>query len=672
MLNLWKGIREMNQRMSKKDLIHNYLSYVTGLNYKEQPPSMEEFLSSPQYLGKLTNNGKSVYPVWKDTLELVAKEDSKYVYVLTGAIGIGKTFCAIYGMLYTMCRVLCLKDPWAYFGKAPGSQMSIVFFNLTKSQSESTAYKLFQNCLVNSPWFRERGFLGGSELNPKLEFPLFKYTFASPFVPGWGSQGEHIILALLDEVDSPIASEIQREKVVSAYENARRRLESRFVTHEETIGRFFMVASKQERLSFLNTFIAKYKNSKSIVIVDVPLWLARPRADFSKEEFTVSCGDVYNPPKIVETPEELEQVTRAGYQIIRVPMDFYDLFLRDVNGSLRDIGGISVSHIRATKLFPSESLILKCFTEEPNPVKVMTLNVGLKDDINLLNFLDLNLIKIPRNVPRFIHGDFAYSGDGDAFGLAMSCISGWARKNVENADGTFHVEKVPVAATDFALRIKAYPGDRIPLALVRKMILDLKSVHGFNIAECTFDLRLATESDKQILERAGIACDYFSVDKDPNIYRGFRNLILEERWSSPWHPYLHFELKNLEEDSDKNMIDHPEEVAELEFLEDGNTREIVLKGSKDISDSVAASVTRAIEKCIMPPDQEIMKNLLNRTMSKPKDVVNSEYLRLAGVEVKREEKIETGVSKEQLSSYNMLLRKAKCLQKGQHGIGQDF
>ena len=71
----------------KTDLIRNYLSYLTNLNYKEAPPSMDEFLNSPKFLGKLTNNGKSVYPVWRDTLQLVAKEDSKYIYVLTGAIG---------------------------------------------------------------------------------------------------------------------------------------------------------------------------------------------------------------------------------------------------------------------------------------------------------------------------------------------------------------------------------------------------------------------------------------------------------------------------------------------------------------------------------------------------------------------------------------------------------
>lgn len=1047
----------MNPKES--DLIRNYLSYVTNLNYKEKPPTMKEFLSNPQYLGNLTNNGKAVYPVWKDTLELVAKEDSKYMYVLTGAIGIGKSFCAVYGMLYVMCRILCLRDPWAYFGRAKGSQMSIVFFNLTKGQSESTAYKLFQNCLVNSPWFKERGILGGSELNPKLEFPLFKYTFASPFVPGFGcltgdtqvslldgreltipeiqiemengkqlwaysydtkeekmvpgkitfagktkenaqlvrvtldngehidctpdhpfmlrdgtykeaqyltvneslmplyrklgeekknhgivsvevlnwtedvyditvegqhnfattagvfvhnSQGEHIICALLDEVDSPVASEVQREKVISAYENARRRLDSRFVKHGETIGRFFLVASKQQRLSFLNTFISKYKNSKSVHIVDVPIWLARERTEFSKEEFLVSCGDVYNSPKILTDKIDIETSVRKGFQVIKVPMDYYDSFAKDIVGclggetkislldgsevcikdligkeefwvysvdkegnikpgrgfdarltgkqqdvfeveldngekitctgnhpfmlrdgtykeaqhlqpneslmpfytkfpskgnlqeykmiycpsngwhfihrlvsgklkkgqvvhhkdfnpinnspenlqvkyhmklgrkvgfqkghiltkaqiayletlskkmkenniakdpksrekirknnikvknvkflgkqdvydisvekyhnfaltsgvfvhnSLRDIAGVSVSQIRATKLFPSESILTNCFTQDPNPVSKATIEIGLQDEaVDLLNFIDFKAITVSRSIPRFIHVDYAFSGDGDALGIGMSCIKGWIEQNTENSDGTFSVEKVPLVHTDFGLRIKAPPGDKLPLHKIRKLILDIKLLQHFQIGLVTFDLRIATEGDKQILERRGIPCDWFSMDKNPQFYREFRNIASEGRWTTPWHPYLYFELKNLEDDNDLNKIDHPAEVVEVEFLEDGNTREIILMGSKDIADGVAGSVCDAIQHCITPVDTKVMQDLFDKVKPKIGNPTENYFnlLKLDGVTKESQVQNNDILKQQQISEYNKLLGKAKSYQKGNNNLG---
>jgi len=641
--------------------IENYIEYIYSLNYKERPPTIKQFLADPKYLGTITNNGSVVYPIWQQVLEKVAQEDSKFLYVFTGCIGGGKTYTAIIGMLYTMCRILCLKNPWEYFKLGSGSQMSIVFFNLTKSQSESTGYKLFQTMLLSSSWFREHGIVKGSELQPKLEFNLFKYTFASPFVQGFGTQGENIILALMDEVDSPVASDIQRAKVIEAYENARRRLDSRFIVKGETIGRFFLVASKQERLSFLNTFIAKYKNSPNIVIIDIPIWEAKPASNYCGKKFKVSVGDIYNPPKICDTDEEAKEFQAKGFQIIDVPIEYLEPFQKDLVCSLRDIAGISVSHVRVSKLFPSETMLMKCYTKDPNPVKLMTVEVGLNDNIDLMNFLDITSIKVPKNVPRFIHQDYAYSGDGDASGLAMSCITGWTKKNIENADGTFRTERVPVTHTDFAMRIKAHPGDKIPIHKIRKFILDLKEVCKFNIHRCTFDLRIGTEDTKQILERAGIACDYLSMDKNPQDYRDFATLVCEGRWSTPWHPYLHFELKNLEDDPEKNMVDHPAEVVEVEMLETGNLREIVLMGSKDISDAVGGSITQAIKECITPPDIEMMNQLFGKMKPEVREAEKLWWVD-AGIQIKREDPIPP--KNQEAIQYNELLKKIRGLHHG--------
>lgn len=612
----------------------------------------------------MTGGGKSVYPIWKETLDVMSREDSKYLIVLTGAIGTGKTRCAIYGILYTMCRILCLKDPWAHFNLAAGGQMSIVFFNLTKSQSESNSFKLFQSHLVGSPWFREHGIVGGSEINPKVEFPLFKYTFASPFVAGFGSQGENVIAALMDEVDSPVASEVQRHKVVQAYENARRRLDSRFVIKGDTLGRFFMVASKQERLSFLNAFIAKYKNDRSVMIVDVPLWRAKPEGTFSTKRFRVCVGDVYNPPCIVETEEQFHLATQKGFTVMEVPVDFYDAFTKDMVGALRDIAGVSVSHVRTTKLFPSESLLTRCYTNETNPSKVVTIEVGLQDDVDFLEYLDLSALTIPLHIPRFIHVDYAYSGDGDALGLGMSCIKGWTHREIESEEGLFKRQKVPCLRTDFVLRIKGRPGDKIPLAKVRKLIIDLKTRKNVNIRKVSYDLAIATEDTKQTLERAGIVCDTLSMDKDPQLYRGFRVLVEEERWETPFHPYLHFELKHLEDDQEHNKVDHPDEVPEMEVLEDGSIKEIVFKGSKDVADGGVGSVCLALRECECPPDQEIMGKLLEKAQAQKAASQTPDVFQLVGIEVKREDAdVQEGIPPEGVQTYMEMLKKLRNRQR---------
>jgi len=297
-------------------------------------------------------------------------------------------------------------------------------------------------------------------------------------------------------------------------------------------------------------------------------------------------------------------------------------FQRDIVGSLRDLAGISVSHLRKSKLFPSEKLLVDCYdSSKKDPVKKMVVTIGLEDDINLIHYLDLDVIRIPRNVPRYIHVDIAYSGDGDALGLAMSCVKGWMKGSEQEEEGTFRVVKHPVVETDFVLRVRGRTGDKIPLNKIRKLIIDLKKVYNFNIVLVTFDLGLLSEDSKQILSRIGINCDYLSLDRNPEIYRQFVSLVEEGRWVCHRNEYLHFELSNLENDTDRNKIDHPEEVVDVQFLEDGSTREVVLKGSKDSADAVVGSVYDAIKNCQSPPDVEIMKQVLSKTTEKPAPII---------------------------------------------------
>lgn len=616
----------MTSRRNSK--IRTYLEYAYKLQYKERPVSMKEFLCSDQFLGNLTDQGRAVYPIWMKELTQIVREDSKYLIVLTGSIGSGKSRAAVWAGAYTMYRTLCLRDPWKHFGLAGGGKMAIVFFNLTKSLGVSRGFNLLQSYLTKSPWFRERGIISGSTTNPRIEFPLFEYRLASPYSKGFGIIGHDVLFADMDEVDDPTESDKQRIRVLKTYEATIRRFESRFVFDGESIGRFFLLASKQEQLSFLNTFITKMKSSSNIYIVDIPIWEARSPRDYCGKKFPVVVGDIYTPSKLLGYIDEAGEVSfnkaevdeniKAGFKVIYVPVEYHLDFQRDIVGALRDLAGISVSYIRKSKLFPSEKLIVDCYdATKKDPVKQLTIKMGLEDDIDLVKFLDLSNIRISRNVPRYIHVDIAYSGDGDALGLGMSCVKGWTKENQEFEDGSFKEIKMPVVETDLGMRIKAPPGDKIPLNKVRKLILDLKNIYKFNIVLCTFDHRAMSEDSMQILTRAGIKCDYLSLDKDPGIYRGYADLVKEQRWVCHRNEYLHFELVNLEDDTVTNKIDHPEEIPEIEFLEDGSTREVVLKGSKDISDGVVGSTHNAIKNCETPPDVEMMKELLDRSTTKP-------------------------------------------------------
>lgn len=573
----------------EREQIINYRAFVDGFHYKENPVSVLEFISNPKYLGQSTNLGRSIYPIWKDKLSELFLHDEKFLVVLTGSIGTGKTTTSYLGAAYVMYRIMCLKDPWRFFNLADSGKMNITFFNLTKTLSDSRGFQTLQNLLMRSPWFLERGGLVRGSVDKYLDLPLFSYSLASPYAKGFGNVGEHVVVAVMDEVDSPTESEKQKIRILKAYEATVRRFESRFVIKGTTLARFFLVASKQDEMSFIETFIEQMKDSGKTYVADVPLYEAKPTRYYSGEKFSVKVGDTYTTPCFLNTPEEVKKAEKDGYRVVHIPVEYKEYFERDIVGALRDIAGQSVRGIRRSKLFPSERFINECYDPtKVDPISVQTIEMGLNDDdVNLINYLDFTRLRKHKSEPRFIHGDIGITGD--AFGLGCSFVSGWTVGTVEKGDGTMVTQKVPIIETEWVMRLKAKHEDSIPIYKVRKFVMDLVSL-GFNIAKFTIDLKLASEDTIQLLRKAGVNADYLSVDKDIKAYMNFRNLVFEKRWVMHRHSYLHFELKHLEYDRNLQKVDHPETVKDVEFLEDGDLKDVVMKGSKDLADAVAGSV----------------------------------------------------------------------------------
>ena len=592
-----------------------YLDYLYDLDYKERPVDIDKFIEDPYYLGNSTENGALIYPVWRDALREIFEDDKATQIVLTGAIGIGKSTAAIIGAAYIMHRLLCLKNPWAYFGLADISKMAITFFNLTKSLSESRGFGKLQTLLMKSPWFTNQceGTVRGKN-EPYLDFHLMRYILASPLSKGFSIIGEDVILGILDEVDSPTESSKQKERVLKAYESTVRRFKSRFVKDGESIGKLFLVASKQDELSFLEAFVERKKNDGDVKVFDIPLWAAK-KGHYSGKTFTIAVGDAFKASKVITTAEK-GKFASGGYKLVDVPEEHRQDFEHDLLGALRDLAGITVHGIRRYKLFPSESLITACLDKEKeNPVEVSVIETGLQDTTPWISYVNLDRLAVPLDVPRYIHLDISISGD--ATGIACSCIKGWMEQKQETEEGVFKPVRVPVLETDFVLRIKAKDGDRIPLSKTRKLIIDLRN-KGLNIAKFTADLRLASEDTIQILQKADIPAEYFSATRTSKPYMDWHNLVLERRWDMYYNPWVLFEAKNIEFNKDTQKIDHPDTVEELEVLEDGDVKTFVMKGSKDVLDAVVGSVYQALINTKEPFDVQQATDLVNSLADGPK------------------------------------------------------
>jgi hypothetical protein len=607
-------MKDLQQKKAERDRLTTFVGELYSGYYIKKPVSYRKFLTDDEYLGYATGNLRNIYPGWLEPIHNILHHNDRYISVLTGAIGVGKTsvvcqFCVPY-LLY---RIMLLKDPWQYFEKAPAGKMEVSFFNLTKSLSGSRGFSYLQNALMNSPWFIKNGGIVRGTQDKYVDLPLFKWSMASPYAKGFGTVGGNVIIGIMDEIDSQNESEGQRKRVLQAYESTLRRFESRFVKDGASLGRLFLVSSKQDELSFLDLFIEEMKGSENVQIYDKAQWEIFPSVNYCGRMFAVLIGDAYTPPRIIDEHEKLKFL-QEGMRIVEVPVEHLGDFERDIIGALRDFAGIAVRGIRRHKLFSSERFIKQCMYEDkPDPIARNTIEVGLEDELPWINFIDLEKLIVPLNQRRYMHLDISLAGD--AMALSTATVRDWVESDVEQAEGIFKKQLVPVIETDFCLRVKAYKGDRIPLHSMRKFILDLKA-SGLNIVKFTADLILASEDTLQILKKSGIDASYFSVDKVLQPYIDLRNLIYEKRWVCCYHPILFFELKHLELDKDKNKIDHPDKVKDIELLDDGGYRDVVVEGSKDMSDAVAGSVYQCLTNSIKPVSKEQITSMVQK-LKKP-------------------------------------------------------
>ena len=128
------------------------------IDYKEIPVSIDRFISDPEYLGSLYDNGKLIYPYWREFMHnfFHNNPDKAYEVALSGAIGLGKSTIAAVMMTYIIYRTLCLRDPRKFYSLTGNSPIVFVVMNLTLDLAYGGLYTLIVENIRNSPWFKER------------------------------------------------------------------------------------------------------------------------------------------------------------------------------------------------------------------------------------------------------------------------------------------------------------------------------------------------------------------------------------------------------------------------------------------------------------------------------------------------------------------------------------
>jgi hypothetical protein len=231
-------------------------------DYKEIPVDIITFIKDDRYMGNAwhTTDGKcKLYPFWEEKLKQIFPDafTTNYNNILeSGARGLGKSDIAVVIAQYHMYRVMCLKDPLAYFNLRPTEKICFAFMNITKTLAEDIANSKFQNSIKLSPWFLERGTLTGRNKD-YWEPPDYIQIII-------GSQASHVIglpiyFAFMDEISFIRNQDVDKQKAIAInmVDTAIGGMKTRFIKNGKNPTMMILASSKRSEKSFLEEHMKK-------------------------------------------------------------------------------------------------------------------------------------------------------------------------------------------------------------------------------------------------------------------------------------------------------------------------------------------------------------------------------------------------------------------------------
>ncbi len=586
------------------------LHELNAADFLRTPPTMKEFIEDDYYLGVACrsdpDNGQDgLYPKWREMLLRDFGPDSQVQQlVLTGAIGLGKSFMASVVLLYRLAYALCLRNPVQYFGLSAASAITYSFFSVTQEQVKDGTFADAIRFMRLSPFFRERSI---TRLDQK--FSGMRVDIAGNLAIEAGSKihealGRNVLVSCVDEVNFRLEKDAAKaaHELVEAIQ---RRITSRFkrdkgeVTGASHPGLLILMSSAKSEDDFLVEYVRKYRNDPKVRVYDFAWWevVGPVKMSYCGKTFTVDIGDAIVPPRIIDDPTLALDVPPS--RLLFPPVEHRPEFERDLPGSIRDLAGISTG--RVSKLFASTLPILNSISDEladpmrtdSIPLSVRSTSSQISDFVNLERLLQRRSSRIvPRRHPdagRFIHLDMA-SGAMDALGFAMIHPTGNAETDVIDRLTHRVVKSMrPVFELDIAFRVirSASGSDPIDFGRIREFIWWLKK-RNFDIKMVSCDLAAMSLEMRNILESNGFKTCYTSVDRKKDQYVQLKQTFDEGRFSMFRHDYLMTELEHLEDRPDK--IDHPDQF--IRVIHNG-VQLLNLQGSKDLADGICGAVFNA-------------------------------------------------------------------------------
>lgn len=594
--NLSPEERALALEILKEYSQEGYSTLLDDLKYsdfEEVPVDIMTFISDERYLGRglysvdqFTGERKcTVFPYWIEKLKEIFPDNLTTRYntvILTGSIGLGKSFIAVVCQLYLLYRMLCLKDPYTYYGLQPIDKITFSMLNVTLEAAAGVGWDKMQQLLQSSDWFMERGNMNASRTNPQWMPPKgIELIF--------GSSNRHVVGRALfsnfsDEVNFGVGNNVEKQKakLKKMISQIDARMISRFGkgTYLPTMN--IIASSKDSEQAFMESYIEmkRQNESKTTLIVDEPQWVVRNDKGSPNDpgSFYVAVGNKFLAHELLPvsaTEEEVQAYREKGYFMLKVPPIYREAFEDNIDLALTDNAGISTSS--TTKYISGVRLNQIKTDTYKNPFTKDVIEVGNSPDdiLQYSNFFDLSRVS-PRDLarPLFIHLDMSLSGDKT--GIAGVWITG-KRPQVAGGEPSKELE-FKVA---FSTSIKAPKGFQVSFEKNRNFIRWLRD-RGFAIKGVSSDTYQSAQIQQQ-LKADGFKTKILSVDRVDSSTRSclpyafFKSAIYER----------HIQIYK-----DCNLL--TEEIVSLERLSDGHI-DHPQNFSKDQSDAVCGALFLASE-----------------------------------------------------------------------------
>jgi hypothetical protein len=558
----------------------------SSTEYKRPIVDIKTWLEDPYYFGGCV---EGLFPKWKDDLIRLFSGDY-WLVILTGGIGIGKSTFATIAVARILYEMSCLVDACKFYGLMPKSKILIALVSITQQKSKDTILDDLYGRISNSPYFNDH--FKPEKTTSKISFPDRITVVAGSYTDST-LISENIFTALLDEANFYSDAQSSTGKKIydtsgmmdsadALFSSIERRTKTRYQSTGMIPGKIFIASSKKVDDEFTERKINDYKDDPKVFVCDYSVWDVKDKERFFSTSFKVLVGNSFIKSRILNPGEERKYSGNPDLKIIEVPDDFRPDFEKDLNGSIRELAGISTHGINPfIRSGIDGCLNLAKKYNYGHPFSSMVYMQGSSDSFvwnKMLAYSRDGMLSRPIIDPeatRHVHIDMSLNGD--CTGFAMMHVSG--HKEIMRRIGTeIFKEIAPIFFVDVVLRIIPAEHEEIEFSDVRKLVYAL-SEHGYPISLITFD-KFQSNDSMQHFRKKGFKSELLSVDTTILPYETLRTAIYEERLMLYDYKLVVNELKKIEYNAKKNKVDHP------------------IHGKKDLADCLAAccfSLSKAYE-----------------------------------------------------------------------------